>query len=83
MRQKIENTGKGVNTDDMEEFYTVDEACAAMKISRATIYRYLKTGLLTAIKVPGKGKGGHFRFRQIDLDKFAKKFTYRPELALA
>lgn len=83
MRHQIEFRRKGVKSDDMEEFYTIEEACAAMKISRATIYRYLKTGLLTAIKVPGKGKGGHFRLRQYDLEKFAKKFIYKPMAAVA
>jgi len=67
----------------VEEYYTAREVCEAIKISRATLSRYLKDKLITAIKVQGSGKGGALRFRQKDLDGFNKKCAYRPEASVA
>lgn len=71
---------KGVKSD-VEEYYTATEVCSTIKISRATLSRYLKDKLITAIKVPGSGKGGALRFRQKDLDNFNKKCAYKPSIA--
>lgn len=68
---------KGGNIKDMEEFYTVEEITKSLKMSRPTIMRYLKKGLLSGIKVPGRGKGGALRFRQRDIDVFTKKCAFR------
>jgi len=81
MKPKDTIIREGVNTDDMEEFYTIEEIAKVMKLSRVTLYRYIKSGKLSAIKVPGPGKGGALRFRSKDLDNFAKKFAYKPSIA--
>lgn len=81
MRHSKERRGKEVNKKDMEELYTIKEVSTAKKLSRATLYRYIKSGLLPALKVGGKGKGGALRFRNCDLEKFEKRLQYRPATA--
>lgn len=38
----------------MKLAYTVDEACEALTISRPTLYRLMRDGELTAIKIAGR-----------------------------
>ncbi len=46
-------------------FYTVEETAAMLKISKMTIYRYIKAGKIIAHKV-----GKDFRISAKDLDQF-------------
>lgn len=78
MKDKKKHLGEEVNRDAMEEYYTIGEVSNAMKLSRTTVYRFVKRGILSAIKVSGSGKGGTLRFRQKDMDIFNKKSVYRP-----
>ena len=48
-----------------QEWYTIDEAANYLRVSRRTIYQLIQEGLLVSYRV---GKGGHRRFKRIDLD---------------
>lgn len=45
-------------------WYTVKEACEYLRISKPTLYRYCKDGLLAYYSLPGGGR----RFKKEDLD---------------
>ena len=50
----------------MEKLYTLPEVAEILKVSRKTIYRYIKSGKLKATKI------GQWRIKQGDLDKLLK-----------
>lgn len=45
------------------QFYTVVELCELLKVKRLTIYRWIKSGKLKAIKI-----GKEFRFTKQEID---------------
>ncbi|MEI8143197.1 MAG: helix-turn-helix domain-containing protein [Candidatus Berkelbacteria bacterium] len=47
------------------EFLTVEETAKILKVTKMTIYRYIKAGKLTAYKV-----GKDFRINKEEFDKF-------------
>lgn len=47
------------------EFLTVEETAKILKVTKMTIYRYIKAGKLTAYKV-----GKDFRINKTEFDKF-------------
>ncbi len=47
------------------EFLTVEETAKILKVTKMTIYRYIKAGKLTAYKV-----GKDFRINKSEFDKF-------------
>ncbi|MCX6793429.1 MAG: helix-turn-helix domain-containing protein [Candidatus Falkowbacteria bacterium] len=49
------------------QFYTVEEIAKILKVSKMTIFRYIKSGKLKAIKV------GQWRIKKEDFDKFINK----------
>lgn len=51
-----------------EKLLTVNEIIAILKVSKLTIYRYIKADKLPAYKV-----GRDFRIKQEDFDKFLEK----------
>jgi putative molybdopterin biosynthesis protein len=50
------------------EFLTVEEVANILKVTKMTIYRYIKAGKLTAYKV-----GKDFRINKQEFDKFLSK----------
>jgi len=52
----------------MEELLTVVQVSKILKISKMTVYRYIKAGKLSAIKV-----GRDFRIKQSDFDAFLER----------
>ena len=54
---------------EYKAMYNTSEAACYLGVSRSTIYRMEKRGLLS----PEKNSMGHRRFRQKDLDKFLRK----------
>ena len=50
----------------MEKLYTLSEIAEMLRLSRKTIYRYIKSGKLKASKV------GQWRIKQGDLDKLLR-----------
>lgn len=51
-----------------ENLLTINEIIEILKVSKLTIYRYIKAGKLPAYKV-----GRDYRVRQDDFDKFLEK----------
>lgn len=52
----------------MDELLTVTQVAEVLKVSKMTIYRYIKAGKLVAIKA-----GRDFRVKQTEFDKFLEK----------
>ena len=58
----------------MEEFYTIDEVAKMLKVTRATVYEWMRSGQLVYVQV-----GGRRRITQKALNTFIKEG--RPEEA--
>lgn len=52
---------------DKEIFYTTNEVAKLLKVSKRTVFRYIKSGKLKATKI------GQWRIRKEDFDKFINK----------
>jgi excisionase family DNA binding protein len=50
------------------EFYNIDDICKLFKVSKITVYRWLKAKKLTGYKV-----GRAFLFKKDDIDKFIER----------
>ncbi|MFA6533174.1 MAG: helix-turn-helix domain-containing protein [Patescibacteria group bacterium] len=53
---------------DKKDFYLVEELADDLRVSKMTIYRYIKAGKLKAFKI-----GKEFRIKKEDFDKFLNK----------
>ena len=51
-----------------KEFYTAQQIADKLQVNVMTIYRYIKSGKITAHKI-----GGEFRIKKEDFDKFLEK----------
>lgn len=58
----------------MENLYNVNQAAFILKVHHLTVRRYIKEGVLKAIKI-----GGNVRIRESDLQLFARDFTPRQD----
>jgi len=56
----------------MNELLTVKQLSILLKVSKMTIYRYIKAGKLEAIKA-----GRDFRVKQSDFDSFLKRYKHK------
>lgn len=56
----------------MDELYTVKEVLGKLKITRATLYRYINEGKITPVKL-----GGRTLFKESDLEAFINSLPYR------
>jgi len=56
----------------MEDFklYTIEEITDILKVTQRTLYNYIKSGSLKAVKI-----GKYWRVKQIDLQKFVDQGT--------
>ncbi|MDI6452978.1 helix-turn-helix domain-containing protein [Peloplasma aerotolerans] len=56
----------------MSEFklYTIDEVAGILKVTQRTIYNYIKSGMLKAIKI-----GKYWRINHVDLERFLQTGT--------
>jgi excisionase family DNA binding protein len=52
---------------------TADEVAAFLKVSRATVYKLMKSK-----KLPGFRLGGEFRFRRSDIDAWMRRPVKKP-----
>ena len=50
----------------MQKLYTIQEVAEMLKVSKKTIYRYIKCGKLKATKI------GQWRIKEEDLNKLIK-----------
>ena len=53
----------------MDELITAEEVMKILKISRATLNRWVKAGKIQALKL-GEGRRGAVRFRLKDIEEF-------------
>lgn len=58
----------------MDELITAEEVMKILKISRATLNRWVKAGKIQALKL-GEGRQGAVRFRLKDIEEFINKIT--------
>lgn len=49
------------------EFYKIEDVCSVFKVSRITVYRWIKAGKLAGYKV-----GRAFLFKKADIDELIK-----------
>lgn len=56
----------------MENLFNVNQAAFILKVHHLTVRRYIKEGVLKAIKI-----GGNIRIKESDLQAFARDFTPR------
>lgn len=52
----------------MDELLTVNQITAILKVSKMTVYRYIKAGKIDAIKA-----GRDFRVKKTEFDKFLER----------
>ena len=52
----------------MDELLTIIQIAEILKVSKITVYRYIRAGKLVAIKA-----GRDFRIKQSDFDKFLER----------
>ena len=55
-----------------ETYFTVDEIAERLKVSRMTVYRWIKAGQLGAYKI-----GGEFRITERDIERFLEARRFR------
>ncbi len=62
----------------MENLFNVNQAAFILKVHPLTVRRYIREGVLKAIKV-----GGNIRIRESQLQAFSRDFTPRQEVSLS
>lgn len=55
----------------MEEFYTLEEVAKTLKVSKMTVYRYIKAWKLLAYKL-----GKELRIKKTDYEKFLNQSKF-------
>ncbi|HMS22692.1 MAG TPA: helix-turn-helix domain-containing protein [Candidatus Levybacteria bacterium] len=53
----------------VEEYYSLDEVAKLLKVAYLTVYRWVQTKKLTALKA-----GKQYRIKKEDLDSFLKNY---------
>lgn len=51
-----------------EKFYNVDDVCKLLRVSKITVYRWLKSKKLTSYKV-----GRAYLFKKTDIERFLEQ----------
>lgn len=59
----------GIQSDNILKLYTVEEVARILKITRVTLYNYIKTNKLQASKI-----GRTYRIKEADLMNFLKDY---------
>jgi excisionase family DNA binding protein len=57
-----------------ERLMTVSEVAELMRVSNMTVYRLIKSGQLSALRV-----GKNYRIREADMDRYLSDRSVRPE----
>lgn len=60
----------------MENLFNVNQAAFILKVHPLTVRRYIKEGVLKAVKI-----GGNIRIKESQLQAFSRDFTPRQEIA--
>ncbi len=61
----------------MENLFNVNQAAFILKVHPLTVRRYIKEGVLKAIKV-----GGNIRIKESSLQAFSRDFTPRQDISV-
>lgn len=61
----------------MENLFNVNQAAFILKVHHLTIRRYIKEGVLKAVKI-----GGNVRIKESALQEFSRDFTPRQDVSL-
>ena len=64
---------RGIRLVPASEIMTADEVAAFLKVSRATVYKLMKSK-----KLPGFRLAGEFRFRRSDIDAWMRRPLKKP-----
>jgi excisionase family DNA binding protein len=62
----------------MENLYNVNQAAFILKVHPLTVRRYIKEGVLKAVKI-----GGNVRIKESQLQAFSRDFTPRQEVTIS
>ena len=62
----------------MENLFNVNQAAFILKVHPLTVRRYIKEGVLKAVKI-----GGNVRIKESQLQAFSRDFTPRQDMVLA
>lgn len=62
----------------MENLFNVNQAAFILKVHPLTVRRYIKEGVLKAVKI-----GGNVRIKESDMQLFSRDFTPRQEVSLS
>jgi excisionase family DNA binding protein len=57
-----------------DDLLTVQEIARRYRVCDATVRRWIKSGVLEAVTLPGRGKRQVFRVKKSSLRKFDKEF---------
>lgn len=59
-----------------QNFYTPQEVCELLRISRRTLSRWLKAGRIEAVELPSEDpRGNRYRFRHSELRRLGVEFN--------
>jgi excisionase family DNA binding protein len=59
---------------DDDDLLTVQEVARRYRVDDATVRRWIKSGVLEAVTLPGRGKRQVFRVKKSSLRKFEREF---------
>ncbi len=59
---------------DDDDLLTVQEIARRYRVDDSTVRRWIKSGVLEAVTLPGRGKRQVFRVKKSSLRKFDKQF---------
>lgn len=57
-----------ISMNDNDGFYNIDDICKLFRVSKITVYRWLKAKKITGYKV-----GRAFLFKKTDIEKFIEE----------
>ena len=57
-----------ISMNDNDGFYNIDDICKLFRVSKITVYRWLKAKKITGYKV-----GRAYLFKKADIDKFIEE----------
>ena len=68
----LNHVGDTNMVEDMDELLTVREVARRLRVDDTTVRRWIKSGALTAITLPHKGKRQAYRVKKSTLDALLK-----------
>lgn len=63
---------KPIKSTDQEEFLTTEEVCKLLKLTRETIWRYTKKGIITSYRI-----GNLLRYKRSEINQSLIKINHK------